>query len=248
MVETIYSVQDGPQITVSELLGMPTAIAKPMVDYLTDWDLSKQLFRDGGTNNGSVLYEKDAAPFAAHGLETVAEFSEIPTTRGVAGSKVVAIAEKEGRALEISYEMEQENRQNTVATLIQQMKNSALLSSTRRIKDVLTASDIPSVAASKAWTDPTADIIGDSMSAIEEIADAAVPGYEDDEATFDFEPDTMIVPRSMVGHFSKNENVRAVWVWAISRTRIPSTRDSLGSGSLASTLWFRSSGTRIGFW
>lgn len=212
MVNTIYSVNDGAQYTVSDLMGMPKAIAKPIVDYLKDWDLANALFRDGGDNNGSVLYEKDAAPFTELGLETVAEFAEIPTTRAVAGTKVTAIAEKEARALEISYEMRDENQSGQVAKSITQLKNSALLSSTRRTKQVLEAGGIPTVQAAGAWTGSSADIISDVYDAIETIADAEVPGYENqDEATYDFEADTLIVPRGLLGAFSKDVNVRSVW-------------------------------------
>lgn len=212
MVDTIYSVHDGNKYTVSDLLGMPKAIAKPIVDYLTEWDLTAALFRNAGPNNGSVLYERDAAPFTELGLETVAEFAEIPTTRAVAGTKVAAIAEKEGRALEISYEMRDENQVGQVSKSITQLQNSALLSSTRRVKAVLEAADIPAVQATDVWSADTADIINDVNDAIETVADAEVPGYEEsDEATYDFDPDTLVVPRSLLGAFAKNADVRSVW-------------------------------------
>jgi len=228
MASTIYSVNDGAQITVSELLGMPKVIAKPLVDYLTEWDVATALFRNGGSNNGSVLYEKDAAPFTAHGLETVAEFAEIPTTRNVVGEKVVAIAEKEGRALEISYEMRDENQTNQVATNVKQLRNSALLSSTNRIKAVLDSSDIPAEAAGAAWNASGADIIDDVARAIEAIADAEVPGYAADEATYDYEPDTILVPRSVLGAFQKNQDVRSVYVGDIAHEN-PVYKGALGT-------------------
>lgn len=213
MVDTIYSVNDGNQYTVSDLMGMPKAIAKPIVDYLTEWDLATVLFRDAGPNNGSVLYEKDAAPFTEQGLETVAEFAEIPTTRAVAGTKVAAIAEKEGRALEISYEMREENQVGQVSKSITQLQNSALLSSTRRIKAVLEASDIPTVQATSAWTSDTAKIIQDVSDAIEQIDDAEVPGYENsEEAEYDFEATTMVMPKGLRGAFGLSDDVRSLYI------------------------------------
>lgn len=211
MVNTIYSINDGAQYTVSELLGTPTAFAKPIVDYLTGWDLANVIFDDVGMNNGSIAYDKDPAPFAEDGLETVAEFAEFPSTRNVTGEKILVSGEKEGRWLDISYEMRDENQVNQVSKNLTQFRNSAALSNYRRLKAVLEASEIGTVTAAAPWKSADADPIGDTGEAIEHIADAEVPGANDDEATYGFEPDTMIVPRSLLGSFVKNEEIRSAY-------------------------------------
>lgn len=215
MANTIYSVDDGTQYTVSDLLGAPKAIAKPIVDYLVDWDLTSAIFEDVGSNNGSVAYEKDPAPFTEDGLETVAEFAEFPSTRPVAGEKILVAGEKEGRWLDISYEMRDENQVNQVQRALLQFRNAAALSSYRRLKAVLEASEIGTVTAAAAWKDAAADPLGDTSEAIELITDAVVPGVNDDEATYGFDPDTMVIPRSLAGTFVRNEEFRAAYTGAL---------------------------------
>lgn len=215
MANTIYSVNDGAQYTVSELLANPTYFAQPVVDYLVDWDIAKIIFEDLGRNNGSVAYDKDPAPFAADGLETVAEFAEYPTTRNFGGQKILISGEKEGRMLDVSYEMRDENQVDQVIKNLTQFRNSAAFSRYKRVKDVLEASDIGTVTASSAWKDPSADILGDTDEAIEMIADAVIPDVADEEATYGFDPDTMIVPRSLMGSFVKSAEVRAAYTDAL---------------------------------
>lgn len=211
MVSSIYSINDGAQYTVSELLGTPTQFAKPIVEYLAAWDLASAIFEDVGMNNGSIAYDKDPAPFAEDGLAVVAEFAEFPSTRTVTGDKVLVSGEKEGRWLDVSYEMRDENQVNAVQRMLTQFRNAAALSNYRRLKAILEASAIGTVTATAPWKSSTADILGDTDEAIEMIADAVVPGVNEDEATYGFDPDTIVVPRSMAGAFVKNEDIRAAY-------------------------------------
>lgn len=211
MVNPIYSIEDGAKYTVSELLGQPKAFAKPIVDYLTEWDLTSALFEDVGLNNGSIAYEKDPAPFTEDGLTTVAEFAEFPSTRPVSGEKILVAGEKEGRWLDFSYEMRDENQVNMVQRALTQFRNAAALSSYRRLKAVLESSGIGTVTAVAPWKATGADPHGDTDEAIELIADALVPNAEDGEATYGFNPDTIVLSRSMVGGLTKNEETRAAF-------------------------------------
>lgn len=211
MAEPIYSVNDGANYTVSELLANPTYFAKPIVDYLVDWDLAGAIFEDLGRNNGSIAYEKEPVPFAADGLETVAEFAEYPTTRAQGGTRVMITGEKEGRMMEFSYDMRDENQVNQVAKSLAQFKNAAEFSRYKRIKALLEASDIGTVTATDLWKNVTGDPLGDTNEAIELIADAAVPDVAEGEATYGFDPDTIVIPRSLMGSFVKSEEVRAAF-------------------------------------
>lgn len=211
MANIIHSVNDGARYTVSELLANPTQFARPMIDFLVGWDLAPVIFEDIGPNNGSVAYDKDPVPFAEHGLETVAEFAEYPAIRAKGSEKIMISAEKEGRWLDVSYEMRDENLVNQVNKNLIQFRNSAALSNARRLRQLLLASDIGAVVASAPWKGDTADILTDTDEAVGHIADAAVPGYDESEATYGFDPDTMIIPRSLAGAFVKDEQTRAAY-------------------------------------
>lgn len=211
MANIIHSVNDGDRYTVSELLANPTQFARPLIDFLVGWDLARVIFDDIGPNNGSVAYEKDPAPFAEHGIETIAEFAEYPATRAKGSEKIMVSAEKEGRWLDVSYEMRDENRVSQVNKNLIQFRNSAALSNARRLRQLLLASGIGSVAATASWKGDDAELLSDTNEAIEHIADAKVQGYADSEATYGFDPDTMIIPRSLAGSFVKDESTRAAY-------------------------------------
>ncbi len=212
MVNTIHSIDDGAQYTVSELLGNPKSFAKPIIDYLVDWDLTGAIFEDVGPNNGSIIYEKDPAPFTTDTLATVAEFAEFPSTRAVTGDKILVAAEKEGRWLDISYDMRDENQVGQVQRALKQFRNSAALSNYRRLKEVLEASEIDTVTATEPWKDVDADPRGDTDEAIEAIVDAIIPGIAASEATYGFDPDTLILPRALAGALTKTEELRSAYV------------------------------------
>lgn len=211
MADPIYSINDGAQFTVSELLANPTYFAKPTIDYLTGWDVANVVFEDLGRNNGVIAYDKDPAPFTEEGLATVAEFAEYPTTRAVGSGKSLIASEKEGRMLEFSYEMRDRNQVDRVSKSLEQLRNSAEFSRYKRVKAVLENSEIGSVVATDLWKSSSADPLGDTNEAIEMIVDAAVPDAADGEATYGFDPDTIVMPRSLVGTFVKSEEIRAAF-------------------------------------
>ena len=209
---TVQSIHDGAQYTVSELLGAPDIFMKPILQFLTDWDLAKVIFEDVGSNSGSIAFEKDMAPFTVDGLATVAEFAEYPSTIGVTAEKILVAAEKEGRWLDISYEMRDENKVDQVNRLLIQFRNAAAYSNYARLKATLEAStELGSVVAANPWRSTNADVWGDTDKAIEKIADAEIPSGIDKDATYGFDPTAMIVPRSMASAFVKTEELRAAY-------------------------------------
>lgn len=208
---TTHSIHDGVQYTVSELMGAPEIFIKPILEFLTDWDLTSAIFEDVGPNNGSVGYEKDVAPFALDGLETIAEFAEYPATITVTGEKIMAAAEKEGRWLDFSYEMRDENKVDQVNRALTQFRNAAAYSNYERLKSVLDKGGIGTVAAAATWKTKSADVFGDVDKAIDKIADAEIPSEMKKEATYGFDPTTMIVPRSKASAFVKTEELRSAY-------------------------------------
>lgn len=207
----IHSINDGEKYTVSQLMADPKAITTPILTFLEEWDLAKFLLRDGGANQGSVVFDQDAVPLTEDGLETIPEFSEVPTTRMVGGKQVTALSEVEGRALEISYQMRDYNKVDQVKKGIQQLQNSALFKSSQRLKSLVTASDIDAIPASAPWGGSGSAVVRDVYAAIEGIVDAEVPGFEDDDVSYTYEPTHMIIPRGAIGAFMQDDQVRSLY-------------------------------------
>ncbi|MGO3084259.1 hypothetical protein [Ancrocorticia populi] len=211
---TIHSIHDGAKYTVDQLMADPKAITTPILTFLEEWDLAKFLLRDGGSNLGSVVFEKDAVPMTEDALETVPEFSEVPTTRMVGGKQVTALSEVEARALSISYQMRDYNKVDQVKRGIQQLQNRAVYDSSQRLKTLVTSVDtgIESIPASAPWGGTGSAVVHDVYAAIEAVVDAEVPGFEGQDVSYTYEPTTMIMPRGAIGAFLQDEEVRSLYV------------------------------------
>lgn len=210
MTTTLHSINDGPVYTVSQLMADPKQITQPIMKFVEEWDLAKFLFRDGGANQGSVTFERDAAPLTEDGLETLAEFEEVPTTRMVGGQVVTELSETEGRALSISDDMRDFNKVGQVKKGIEQLKNAAVYNAAKKLRTLALAADIPEIPASAAWGDSGSAVIHDVFSAVESITGAEVPGHEDVE--WDYEAEVMVAPRSIQGALLQDEQVRSLYV------------------------------------
>ena len=203
MTNTIYSINDGVQYTVSDLMAEPLAIAEPIVNWVTEWDITNYLFRNAGPNQGSVVFERGVAPFTEDGLEEVAETATIPATRAVGGTKVMDIAHKLGRALEISYEMRDFNRMQQVQTSIDQLRNAAALSNSLAFEKALDEADVESVQAAAPWGETGSNLIKDVGDAIRAVKTSKVPGQ--DHGYYGNKPTVMIMPDSLTEAFNEDE-------------------------------------------
>lgn len=193
MTTKVVSVQDGPRLTVSQMVKSPTLIPKRIIS-----DLSQQFIVDAllrklpGTTSGAYIYEESTPLFADGEAAIVEEFGEIPTISGRVGERRVAVTVKRALAMLVSQEMVDRNDVDRVNTQIKQIRNTMVRTwETSFFQALINHPDVASINATAAWGDAAADLRTDIAEAQSVIEDAAP--VDDPDNYFDFNPDTLVI-------------------------------------------------------
>lgn len=213
MVTPVLSLYDGPRITVNALMKSPLTIPARVLDTMRNTFLMEALLRDAGSNPASLVQFWESTPLYAEASDAfnVAEFAEIPATRGLLGTPRVAVATKKGLGIKVSQEMRDENSMDMLNLQITQARNTTRRTWLRAMLAVLTdpAFGIPTIAASKAWTDPTSTPLHDIAAAREVVASAVPAGTQGDD-NLGFEANIMALNPSLAVPLGDNTQIQTV--------------------------------------
>lgn len=125
MVTNIVSVQDGPRLTVSELVKSPTLIPKRVLSMMDQEFLVDAVLRGASdAPGGTVLYHESTPLFSADDPAILDEFGEIPTTNGSLGIPLVARVVRRAFGLRVSKTMIDRNNVDAVQVQIIQIRNT----------------------------------------------------------------------------------------------------------------------------
>src|SRR4051812_28516594 len=123
--QRIVSVQDGPRLTVSQMVKSPTLIPKRIISNLQqEFIVDSLLRRLPATESGAYVYDESTPLFADGDAAIVEEFGEIPTISGRVGARKVALTVKRALAMLVSQEMVNRNNADRVNTQITQIRNT----------------------------------------------------------------------------------------------------------------------------
>jgi hypothetical protein len=211
MTQTVLSVNDGPKVTVNTLVNQPLFIPARIIALLMGAFPEETLFRDAGANNSSLVqYEESTPLYLDTDVADLVEFEEIPVGAGQIGTPRVAVATKKGLGIRVSKEMRDENKIDQVNRQLQQLVNTMIRSRLLALRAVLMAADIPSVAASAAWDDPSGRPRKDIANAQEIIA-TAVPPSSQGEDFLGFNADTVAFSAATTPILMDNDNFLKVY-------------------------------------
>lgn len=214
MTTPIVSVNDGPRITVSDLVGNPLWIPTKLKELMLNQFISEALFRNAGANaNGLVGYHEGNPTFLVGDVEEIAEFGEIPVSHGARGVPVVARATKRGMGVRVSLEMIRENNVGAVQDQITQLRNTFVRADDRVARTLLQSDAVPHGAVSAKWDASTGNPRLDLADAIKEVttaAPAASAGGSDDE-WYGFQPDTIVMNPGLLPTLMDNEKFLKVY-------------------------------------
>ncbi|OZF09821.1 hypothetical protein CH300_00120 [Rhodococcus sp. 15-1154-1] len=241
MAVGVLSVTDGGATTVSQLVGAPMTIPARILKLLDNAFISETLLRNAGPNkNGLVAYDEETPLYLDGDVSDVAEFGEIPVLAGQRGLARIAVANKKGFGVRVSKEMIDENAIDQVNTQTIQAANSAIRAQERALRAALSNPAIPTIAASAAWTGPTAKIRRDLANA-QELIMSAKPTVSQGEDLFGFNPDTVVFPGSIRPLLLDNEEFLKVYKDALSTEDLRYTgkmpKDVLDMQALATRTW-----------
>ncbi len=207
----VLSITDGPRTTVSDLIGAPMVIPARVLDLLANNFIAETLLRNGGSNgNGLVEYYESTPLYLDSDVELVAEFAEIPVGAGQIGLPRISVATKKGLGIRVSREMRDENRMGAVDLQVKQLVATMMRAEDRALRQILSNPAIPTIPAAAAWTASTARIRDDLFNAKEVILSATPTGTQDDN-TFDFNPDTVVMHGSVEAILGRNDAFNSVY-------------------------------------
>ncbi|GAA2022486.1 hypothetical protein WDZ16_12975 [Pseudokineococcus marinus] len=257
MPTTVTSVTDGGRTTVADLVGAPLAIPARIIEMLQGTSVIPALLRDAGANtNGLVSFEESTPLFLGDDVATVAEFGEIPVAAGQRGLPRISIGLKDALGIRVSLEMRDENKLDQVNTQVRQLVNTMLRAEVRALRATLLNPAIPTVPAAAAWDTPTARIRHDIFAA-QEIVASAKPDTGQDDDTFAFEADTVVMHGGLKPALMDNDEFLAIYKDGLAEENPAYTgtlpRTIAGMTGLTSRFWPRDrvlvteAGT-VGFW
>lgn len=225
--QRITSFQDGPRLTVNQLVKAPTVIPARILQMMEQQFIVDQVLRSApGAPGGAVLYNESTPLFSEDGAFDMEEFSEFPTTMGDLGQPKVVRTIKKGLSLKISQEMIDRNAMDAVNVQMQQVKNSFL----RTWEDYFLAgflgnAAIPTLAASAAWgatATAATNVYTDLAHAVYNVCNAdADSSNGTGQQKFGFEPDTIILNRLVLAKLLSDANVTKVLQVGDAATRQP---------------------------
>lgn len=191
--QRVVSVQDGPRLTVAQMVASPTVIPKRLISNLSQQFIVDALLRTlPGTTSGSYIYEESTPLFADGEAAVVEEFGEIPTISGRVGNRRVAMTVKRALALLVSQEMVNRNNVDAVNRQTTQIRNTMVRTwETAFFLALAGHPDVHQINATAPWGDPDSKIRFDLAEAQSVIEDSAPDG--DPDNYFDFAPDTLVI-------------------------------------------------------
>lgn len=194
--QRIISAQDGPRLTVAQMVKSPTLIPKRIISNLTqEFIVDALLRRLPPTDSGLYLYDESTPLFADGDAAIVEEFGEIPTISGREGARKVAMTVKRALAMLVSQEMVNRNNTDRVNTQVRQIRNTMVRTwETQFLLALLNHPDVPSINATAAWGATGENLRFDIADATGTIENAALE--DDPDNYFGFEADTLVIGKT----------------------------------------------------
>jgi hypothetical protein len=209
------SYQDGPRITVSDILKDPAIVPRRIIDVGSNKFIADQLLRGGPqAASGVVKFYVSNPLFATSPTAEVAEYGEFPVFETETGELMVATTIKRGGRLELSDELRRRNNIDLVNLKIQQVTNTFTRDwDAYFMALILAAIAVTSqvVPASKTWDDPLAATrkdIGDAMRLIT----SAVLDSDHKDNYLGYEPDTLVLNVNDVTDMVGNDDAWKAWL------------------------------------
>lgn len=212
----ITASDDGPRLTVNQLVKSPALVPKRIVSMLGQGFMVDQLLRQGPPiPGGSLIFSQSEPLYADDGPMNVEEFGEIPLTTTQTGIPQVAKSVKKALGFRISQESIDRNNFDKVQQDMVKLKNSFA----KTYEDVfLTAllAALPTLAATNTWVNTTASgaglgIYADLTHGTYNIANSdADTSNGTGEQKFHFSADTLVLNDKVAKLMLLNADIQKV--------------------------------------
>lgn len=224
MATRIVSVQDGPRLTVSQLVKSPTLIPKRILTMMDQAFLVDAVLRGASdAPGGSVLFHESTPLFAEDDPAILDEFGEIPTTNGSLGIPMVARVVRRAFGLRVSKTMIDRNNVDAVNTQTTQIRNTMV----RAWEDaffsaVVANASVQSITVGTAWSAASGTHIRGDINAAKYLIKQAAADTAGDQK-FGYVADTLILSTETEQDFLDNDEVNNVYLGNIASESIKYT-------------------------
>lgn len=209
----VVSVQDGPQLTVNDIIKDPVVVPRRIIDITANRFIADQLLRKGPQAVSGVVKFYESNPlFAGTKSQVIGEFGQFPVTVNQLGQLLLSMTAKRGLGVRISLEMVNRNDIDAVNLMINQVSNTMV----RDWDSVFMAASLAAcaanghtVAAGHAWTSATAKPRKDISSAKLAIVSATLPTQPTEY--MGFTPNTLVLHVNDVTALESNDEPWAPW-------------------------------------
>lgn len=209
----IQSAQDGPQLTVSDIIKNPALVPRRILDITNNLFIADRLLRKGPTAVAGVVKFYASNPlFSTSPTEVVGEFGQIPVAANELGQLFITQTAKRALGVRISLEMVNRNDIDAVNLQIAQVSNTMV----RDWDGVFIAATLAAcaasgntVAASVGWESSTAATRKDVLTAMHEITTATLPGQSNN--FLGYTPDTIVLnPADIINMLGNDDTWKAM--------------------------------------
>lgn len=193
-------------ITVDDRLKDPTYLPERILENLDGTDLVPAIFRDGGPNNGVVVFTEAESPYFEDDPEIVAEYAEIPTTDGEGAQKHAALGVKTALGFDISWETRHFNQIDPLNKGITKLQNTFVRANARSVLAAFFNAEVPELAVATDWEANDADPMRDIRQAKRMVSNASLDGNPD--ARYGYKPDILLTNEATVDAALFHESVQ----------------------------------------
>ena len=213
MTTPIVSVQDGPRLTVSQLVKSPTLIPKRILHMLDQEFLSDAVLRGASdAPSGSVLFHESTPLFTAEDPAILDEFGEIPTTNGSLGTPLVARVVRRALGLRVSKTMVDRNNVDAVNTQITQIRNTMVRAwEDALFSAIVSNASVQSITTSTAWSAASGTHIRGDVNAAKYLLKQAAADAAGKQK-FGYVADTLIISTETEQDFLDSDEVTGPYV------------------------------------
>lgn len=208
------SAQDGPQLTVSDIVKSPLVIPQRLLDITDALFIADKLLRSAPTAEAGVVKYYETTPlYSLTKSKVVGEFGQIPVATNALGQLKVTQTAKRGLGVRISKEMVDRNRIDDVNLQIKQVSNTMVRDFDGLFMALSLAACAASghtVAASTGWDSSTAATRKDISQAKYQIASSVAPGTTDN--FLGYKADTIVLNLADIANMEGNDDTWKAWV------------------------------------
>jgi hypothetical protein len=205
--QRIVSSQDGPRLTLAQLVKAPTVIPERIIQMTDQEFLTDDVLRPGDdAPSGVVMFSESTPLFTDEDPAILDEFGQIPVVNGSIGTPRVVRTVRRAMGLRISLTMIKRNAIRVVTNQMTQIKNTMVRAWEDAFFSAMLANpNILTIATDQPWGSATSHIRKDVNAARYLIKTAAADAAG--KQKFGFRADTLILSDEMELDFLDSDEV-----------------------------------------